>query len=162
MALLTPSNGWPYLHKGQMFHTENELFPLYLFSFMLRICYSLAMLESKETSRNYLSSFVSRTSHHFAASVPAVMCLQAERSHGEDEPLLRTGNMAEGWLHKGLAELPHSSCPKLSSAVVFKCNTVQPSPLEAEIKFRCWLWRLHQFEPPFFKRGTVPLPAQEK
>lgn len=43
--------------------------------------------------------------------------------------------MAEGWLHKGLAKLPHSSCPKLSSAVVFKCNTLLPSPLEVEMKY---------------------------
>lgn len=79
-----------------------------------------------------------------------------------DEPLLRPGNMAEGCLHKGLAKLPHSSCPKLSSAVVFKCITLLPSALEEEIKYRCWLWRLHHLEHPFFKRGTVPLPAQKK
>lgn len=64
---------------------------------MLRIYYPLVMLESKETNRNYLSSFVSRTPYHFAASAPAVMFLQAERPHGEMSPCWGLGT----WLRAG-------------------------------------------------------------
>lgn len=77
------------------------------------------MLESKETSRNYLSSFVSRTSHHFATSVPAVMCLQAERPTERWAPARDWGH---GW---GLAAQEPAQAPPQFMPQTELCCCVQ-------------------------------------
>lgn len=165
MALLTPSHGWPYLHNGDMFQAifsrKQAIFSEFIFLYAKDL---LSFSDAGEQgNQQKLSFFICvQNTLPFCSLCASCDVLAGWETPWRDEPLLGPGDMAEGWLQKGLAELPHSSCLRLSSAVVFKCSTLLPSPLEAEIKCRCWLWRLHQLDLPFFKRGTVLLPAQEQ